>query len=150
MPGKVNAVIAESVTMVCAQVVGNDATVAVAGQSGNFEINVMMPVAAYNLLQSITLLARVTDNFVEQCLDGLEATENGPQSVERGLMLTTALAPVVGYDLAAAIAKEAAASGRTIREVARERTQLSDDDLARLLDPTEMVEPGLGKGGGGG
>jgi fumarate hydratase class II len=150
MPGKVNAVIAESVTMVCAQVIGNDTTVAVAGQSGNFEINVMMPVAAYNLLQSISLLAAATDNFVNQCVDGLEATENGPLMVERGLMLTTALAPVIGYDQAAAIAKEAAASGRTIREIARERTELSDEELDRTLDPAEMVEPGLGKGGGGG
>ena len=150
MPGKVNAVIAESVTMACAQVIGNDTTVAVAGQSGNFEINVMMPVAAYNLLQSISLLAAVTDNFVNQCIDGLEATENGPLMVERGLMLTTALAPVIGYDKAAAIAKEAAASGRTIRESARERTDLSDEELDRILDPAQMVEPGLGKGGGGG
>ena len=150
MPGKVNAVIAESATMACAHVIGNDTTIAVAGQSGNFEINVMMPVAAYNLLQSIDLLAAVTNNLVDQCIVGIRATERGPEMVERGLMLTTALAPVIGYDAAAEIAKEAAKSGRTIRELARERTKLSEADLDKILDPTEMTEPGLGKGGGGG
>jgi fumarate hydratase class II len=150
MPGKVNPVIAESVCMVCAQVIGNDATVVVAGQSGNFEINVMMPVAAYNLLQSIDLLAASIDNLVEQCVDGIQATEHGPEMIERGLMLTTALAPAIGYDAAAEIAKEAFKTGRTIRELARERTALSEAELSQLLDPTAMTEPGLGKGGGGG
>jgi fumarate hydratase class II len=150
MPGKVNPVIAESAAMVCAQVMGNDVAVAVAGQSGNFEINVMMPVAAYNLLQSISLLAAATDNLVVQCIDGITATERGPEMVERGLMLTTSLAPVIGYDAAAELAKEAYKTGRTIRELASERTQLSAEDLERTLDPAAMTEPGLGKGGGGG
>jgi fumarate hydratase class II len=149
MPGKVNPVIAESAAMVCAQVIGNDVTVAVAGQSGNFEINVMMPVAAYNLLQSIELLSKSIDNLVEQCIDGIRATERGPEMVERGLMLTTALAPVIGYDAAADLAKEAFKTGRTIRELARERTNLSPEELDRILDPAVMTEPGLGKGGGG-
>jgi fumarate hydratase class II len=150
MPGKVNPVIAESLAMVCAQVIGNDLTVSVAGQSGNFEINVMMPLAAYNLLQSIDILASATDNLVEQCIEGIEATARGPEMVERGLMLTTSLAPVIGYDAAADLAKEAYKTGRTIRELARERTRLSDEELDRILDPAAMTEPGLGKGGGGG
>jgi fumarate hydratase class II len=142
MPGKVNPVIPESVCMVCAQVMGNDVTITIGGQSGNFEINVMMPVVAYNLLQSIALLAAASDNFVEQCIAGLKATERGPQMVERGLAICTALAPHIGYDAAAEIAKEAARSGRTIREVARERTSLSEEELTRILDPLAMTEPG--------
>jgi fumarate hydratase class II len=143
MPGKVNPVIAESLTMVCAQVIGNDTTITIAGQSGNFELNVMMPVAAYNLLQSISLLARATTNFVEQCVDGIQATSTGPEMVERGLAICTALAPIVGYDAAAEIAKEAARSGRTVREVARERTSLGEAELGDVLDPAKMTEPGL-------
>ena len=150
MPGKVNPVIAESVTMVCAQVIGNDVTVAIAGQSGNFELNVMLPVAAYNLLQSIELLATSCENFATQCIDGLKATERGPAMVEQGLMLGTALAPVIGYDAAANIAKLAAKTGRTIREVAREQTQLSEAELDALLDPLKMTEPGVTLASGGG
>jgi fumarate hydratase class II len=143
MPGKVNPVIAESLLMVCAQVMGNHTTVTVAGQSGNFEINVMMPVTAYNVLQSITLLASATSNFVVQCLDGIEATQQGPNMVERGLAICTALAPEIGYDAAAAIAKEAYRTGETVRDVARRRTGLSDAELDRILDPEAMVKPGL-------
>jgi len=142
MPGKVNPVIPESVCMVCGQVMGNDVTITIGGQAGNFEINVMMPVVAYNLLQSIALLASAADNFVEQCIAGLKATERGPQMVERGLAICTALAPRIGYDAAAEIAKEAARSGRTIREVAGERTSLSEEELTRILDPVAMTEPG--------
>jgi len=149
MPGKVNPVIAESVAMVCAQVIGNDVTINIAGQSGNFELNVMMPVASYNLLQSIELLATSCSNFAEQCIDGLTATTRGPEMVEKGLMIGTALAPIVGYDAAAAIAKEAAKSGRTIREVAREQTDLSDEELDRVLDPSQMTEPGTTLAAGG-
>ena len=119
-------------------------------QGSNFELNVMMPVAAYNLLQSIELLADAADNFTDNCIVGLTATQNGPDMVERGLMTTTALAPEIGYDAAAAIAKEAFASGRTIREVAREKTSLTAEDLERLLDPTGMTEPGLTGAPGGG
>ncbi|HEY9773858.1 MAG TPA: class II fumarate hydratase [Planktothrix sp.] len=142
MPGKVNPVIAEAVCMVAAQVIGNDATVTIAGQSGNFELNVMMPVAAYNLLQSIVLIANATDNFRLKCIDGLTATKNGPALVERGLSLCTALVPEIGYDLAAQISHDAFESGKTIREVAREKTKLTDNDLQRLLDPGKMTEPG--------
>jgi fumarate hydratase class II len=150
MPGKVNPVIVESLLMVCAQVMGNHTTVTVAGQSGNFEINVMMPVTAYNVLQSITLLASATANFVVQCLEGIEATKQGPNMVDRGLAICTGLAPVIGYDAAAEIAKEAAKSGRTIREVAREKTRLSEAELDEHLDPARMTEPGLGGGPAGG
>jgi fumarate hydratase, class II len=144
MPGKVNPVIAEAVCQVAAQVVGNDATVAMAGASGsNFELNVMLPVAAYNLLQSIALLGSSIDNLVVQCIDGLKATTRGPEMVEKGLAICTALAPVIGYDAAAQISKEAYTSGRTIREVAREQTDLSEDELERILDPSTMTEPGL-------
>jgi fumarate hydratase class II len=151
MPGKVNPVIAEAVCQVVGQVVGNDQSVAFSAlQGSNCELNVMMPVASYNLLQSIELLAHAADNFTTNCIEGLTATANGPEMVERGLMTTTALAPEIGYDAAAAIAKEAFASGRTIREVAREKTSLSAADLERLLDPSSMTEPGLTGGPGGG
>jgi fumarate hydratase class II len=151
MPGKVNPVIVESVTMVAAQVIGNDATVAFAGATGSLlELNVMMPVAAYNLLQSIGLLAAAARNLAVQCVDALRATANGPALVERGLMTGTALAPRIGYDKAAAIAKEAYASGRTVREVARETTDLSEEELTSLLDPEAMTTPGRSAGGAGG
>jgi len=143
MPGKVNPVICESVTMVAAQVIGNDATVAFAGAAGSLlELNVMMPVAAYNLLQSIAILSTSAVNLAEQAVDGVEATANGPRLVEEGLMTCTALAPRIGYDAAAAIAKEAFRSGRTVRQVAREQTELTEEELTALLDPVRMTEPG--------
>lgn len=141
MPAKVNPVIAESLIMVAAQVIGNDATIAIAGASGNFELNVMMPVAAYNLIQSIELLAAAVSNFTLKCIDGLTATDNGPKLVERGLALCTALVPAVGYDIAAAIAHEAYTSGQTVREVARQKTKLSEEELTTLLDPMRMTAP---------
>jgi fumarate hydratase class II len=150
MPGKVNPVIAESVCMVCAQVMGNHTTITVAGQSGNFEINVMMPITAYNLLQSVKLLAAVAQNFARQCVVGLKATEKGPEMVERGLAICTSLAPVIGYDAAANISKEAHKTGRTVREVAREKTSLSEEELNRILDPAAMTKPGLEGGPAGG
>src|SRR5579859_1618625 len=150
MPGKVNPVIAESVCMVCAQVMGNHTTITVAGQSGNFEINVMMPVTAYNLLPSIALLAAVAHNFTEQCIKGLQATARGPEMVERGLAICTALAPIIGYDAAADISKVAYKTGRTVREVAREKTNLSEEELDRILDPASMTRPGLEGGLAGG
>ena len=150
MPGKVNPVISESVIQVVAQVIGNDATIAMSGQGGYFELNMMMPVAAYNILQSTSLLAAAAANFTAQCVVGIGATTAGPDLVERGLMLGTALAPAIGYDRAAGIAKQAAKEGRTIREVAREEAGLSDAELDQLLKPEKMTEPGLGGGGGGG
>lgn len=142
MPGKVNPVIPESLIQVCGQVIACDAAVVQAAQRSFFELNTGMPLAAYNLLLAIDLLANATDNFTRRCLEGLRATDRGPQMVEQGLMLATALAPAIGYDAAAAVAKEAAESGRTIREVARERTGLSEAELDRLLDPARMTEPG--------
>ena len=139
MPGKVNPVIAESAAMVAAQVIGNDSTITIAGQSGNFELNVMMPVAAHNLLESIALLATTAENFTEQCVAGLAATDRGPELVEQGLMLATALAPGVGYDRAADISKQAYKTGKTIREVAREETDLSEEQLDSLLDASKMT-----------
>jgi fumarate hydratase class II len=140
MPGKVNPVIAESAAMVAAQVMGNDATITIAGQSGNFELNVMLPLIAYNLLQSIELLANAAENFTDQSIVGIKATERGPELVETGLMLATALAPEIGYDRAAEISKEAYKTGRTIREVAREKTELSEEELDKLLDARKMTE----------
>jgi fumarate hydratase class II len=149
MPGKVNPVIVESLTMVVARVVGNDATVAF-GQTGSFlELNVMLPVTAAALLESIDLLGAAARNFSERAVRGLVATERGPQLVEQGLMLATALAPVIGYDEAARLAKEALKSGKTIRELALERG-MNPADLDRLLDPVAMTEPGLGGGAPGG
>ena len=146
MPGKVNPVIPESVCQVSAQVIGNDAAIAVAGQSGNFEINVMMPVTAYNLLQSIDLLAAAARNLGSQCVSGLTATRNGPEMVERGLAIVTTLVPHIGYDASAAIAKKAQTTGRTVKEVAAEETDLSPAELDEILDPTTMTEPGLSGG----
>ena len=149
MPGKVNPVIVESLTMVVARVLGNDTTVAF-GQTGSFlELNVMLPVTAAALLESIELLAAAAANFSRRTVDGLVATERGPALVEQGLMLATALAPVIGYDAAATLAKEALKSGRTIRELALERG-MAASDLDRLLDPAAMTEPGLGGGPTGG
>ncbi|HEV8280746.1 MAG TPA: class II fumarate hydratase [Candidatus Limnocylindrales bacterium] len=149
MPGKVNPVIIESLTMVVARVVGNDATIAFA-QTGSFlELNVMLPVTAVALLESIELLAAAAANFANRTVDGLVATDRGPALVEQGLMLATALAPVIGYDEAAKLAKEAFKDGRTIRELALERGMLAEE-LDRLLDPASMTEPGMEGGPAGG
>ncbi len=149
MPGKVNPVIVESLTMVVARVLGNDTTVAF-GQTGSFlELNVMLPVTAAALLESIALLAAATRNFADRAITGLTATERGPALVEQGLMLATALAPEIGYDAAAALAKEAFKTGRTIRELATERG-VAPGRLDELLDPASMTEPGLGGGSAGG
>jgi fumarate hydratase class II len=149
MPGKVNPVIVESLTMVVARVLGNDATVAF-GQTGSFlELNVMLPVTAAALLESIALLAAAARNFAERAVSGITATDRGPALVEQGLMLATALAPEIGYDAAAALAKEAFKTGRTIRELATERG-IAPGRLDELLDPAAMTEPGLSGGPAGG
>jgi fumarate hydratase class II len=140
MPGKVNPVIAESVMMVAAQVVGNDAAITIACQSGVFELNVMMPIMAYNLLESIRLLASSARNFAERCIEGIVANvERCNEMVEKSLAMCTALAPVIGYDAAAAIAKESYKTGRTVREIAAERNILPPDQLNELLDPMRMT-----------
>lgn len=143
MPGKVNPVIPESVCQVAAQIIGNDTTIVVAGQSGNFEINVMMPVAAHNLLQSMDLMSAAARNLTGQCISGLTATAKGPNMVDRGLAIVTTLVPHIGYDAAAAIAKEAGVTAKSVKEVALERTQLSSSDLDTILDPASMTEPDL-------
>ncbi len=150
MPGKVNPVIPEALLQVIAHVVGNDLAIVQSAQRSFFELNTMLPVAAHNLLESIALLASATGNFTTQCLTGLQATSQGPDMVEKGLMLGTALAPVIGYDKAAGLAKEAAKSGRTIREAALELTDLTDAELDEILKPEKMTEPGLGGGPAGG
>jgi fumarate hydratase class II len=128
--------------MVAAQVVGNDAVVALAGMSGNFELNVMMPVLAYNLIQEVELLAAAAGVFADKCVEGIEADRERCESmVEKSLAMCTSLAPLIGYDAAAAIAKQAYASGKTVREVAREQKALPDDELDRALDPRSMTEP---------
>ncbi|HVH63638.1 MAG TPA: class II fumarate hydratase, partial [Candidatus Dormibacteraeota bacterium] len=129
MPGKVNPVIIESLLMVIARVYGNDATITICGQTGSiFELNVMMPVAGFSMLESISLLAAATRNFSERCVEGLQATDRGPELVERSPMLATALNPVVGYDEAAKLAKESMRTGRSIRQLARARG-VSEKDL---------------------
>jgi fumarate hydratase class II len=151
MPGKVNPVIAESVTMVCAQVIGNDVTVTIGGQAGNFELIVMLPVMAYNLLQSIELLATVSDNFAARCIEGITANKERCQSlIEESLAMCTALAPEIGYEAAAKLAKEAYQSGKTVRQIAKERNVLPDKRLEELLDPWRMTEPGGPVGSAGG
>jgi fumarate hydratase class II len=141
MPGKVNPVIAESAIMVAAQVVAGDLALVQAGQWSLFELNTMLPLAGHNLVQSIELLGASCRNFADKCVRGVRATERGPELVERGLGIVTGLVPLIGYDQAAAIAKEAARTGRTIREVARERTDLTDAQLEAGLDPFRMTEP---------
>jgi fumarate hydratase class II len=140
MPGKVNPVIAESVLMACAQVIGHDATIAWCCAAGNFELNVMMPVMAYDLLESIELLTAVTRNFDEKCIRGLRADRARAESfVEQSLAMCTALVPEIGYEKAALIAKEAYASGRTVREIARDKSGLTEERLRELLDPVRQA-----------
>ncbi len=140
MPGKVNPVIAESLLMVCAQVIGYDATIAWCAAAGNFELNVMMPVMAYDLIDSIELLATGSRNFAEKLVDGLEADRERAQGfIEQSLAMGTALAPEIGYEQAAKLVKEAYASGRTVREVARQKAGLSEERLDALLDPRSQA-----------
>ena len=144
MPGKVNPVIPEAVAMVAAQVIGNDATIAIAGQSGNFQLNVMLPVATYNLLQSIELLANASVVLADKAIAGFEVnTDRINAAVGRNPILVTALNPVIGYELGAKIAKKAYAEGRALKDVAKELTDLSDDELDRLLDPMALTEGGI-------
>jgi fumarate hydratase class II len=141
MPGKVNPVIAESLCQVAAQVIGNDTTIAVCGLSGNLELNVMMPVLAYNLLQSIEILATSTRNFAHKCVGGLKAnTSRINNMIEESLALCTALSPIIGYDRASKIAKQAYETGKTVREVALEKKILPEEKINEVLDPWGMTE----------
>jgi fumarate hydratase class II len=143
MPGKVNPVIVESLLQVCAKVIGNDAGILVAGQASHFELNMMLPLVAHDLLQSLALLAAGCRNFSERCIEGLSATKRGPELVESGLAIATALAPRIGYAAAAKVAHEAARTGETVLEVALRRTGLPKAELRRLLDPNRLTKPGL-------
>jgi len=149
MPGKVNPVVPEAVAMAAAQVIGNDVTVAVAGQSGAFQLNVMLPVIAYNLLQSIELLAASARMLGRSAIAGFAVNPRQiSAALERNPMLVTALSPVIGYDQAAAIAKRALAEGRPIRDVAAEMTDLAPERLAKLLDPAALTRGGIRQGSG--
>ncbi len=151
MPGKVNPVIPEAVAMVAAQVIGNDLTVTIGGQSGNFQLNVMLPVIAYNLLQSLELLASGTRALADRAIAGFTVNQARlDEAVERNPILVTALNPVIGYEKGAAIAKKAYAEARPIREVAQKMTDLGAEELKRLLDPRDLTRGGIKGGGGGG
>ena len=148
MPGKVNPVIPEAMLQVCAQVMGNDVAIAIGGSGGNFELNVMMPLIAHNLLQSIHILSGAVTIFDEKCVRGIEANlRRIEETVERSLMLATPLAPIIGYDKAAEISKRAFAENKTVREVALATLDLSADQLKKILDVSGMVIPGAGGGG---
>jgi len=143
MPGKVNPVIAESFLQVCAQIYGNCCAVELSAQTGNFELNVMLPVVAHNILESVEIMAKSAVNFSKKCIEGLEATELGPKSVHKGLSMVTALVPEIGYDLSAKIAQEAERTGKTVEEIAVEKTNLSPSKIKEILDPFKMINPGL-------
>lgn len=144
MPAKVNPVICESVTMAAAHVIGNDACISACDQQGNFELNVMLPVMAYNLLESIDLLAAVSENFVNQCVSGITANvERCRELADQSLSLCTPLAPKIGYDKAAKVAKLAWAEGKSVRQAAIEMKVLEPAELERVLDLEAMTKPGL-------
>jgi fumarate hydratase class II len=146
MPGKVNPVIPEAVCMVCAQVIGNDTTITVAGQSGLFQLNVMLPIVALNLLQSLELLATVSTLLADSAISGFTVRhDNIRKALERNPILVTALNPVIGYELGASTAKQAYKDGRPIKEVALDMTDLSAEELDRLLNPLELTKGGIKK-----
>lgn len=142
MPAKVNPVLCESVTQVAAQVIGHDAAITIGALRGQLELNVFVPMIAYDLLESIRLLSAVSVLFADRCIDGIEVDEaRVREGVERSLAMATALAPRLGYDRAAELAKEAWRSGRTVREVAVEQQVLPEDELDTLLDPMRQAKP---------
>jgi fumarate hydratase, class II len=151
MPGKVNPVIPEAAAMVAAQVIGNDATITIAGQSGNFQLNVMLPVIAYNVLESIRLLGNAWRALADDAIAGFRVNKDRmTQALDRNPVLVTALNPIIGYELGAVIAKQAYAEGRSIREVAEQKTRLRPEELAKILDPTELTRGGIKGGTSGG
>jgi fumarate hydratase class II len=143
MPGKVNPVLCESMMQLTARVLGNDQTIVVCGAAGGqFQLNIMMPVMAHTALESVALLASGTKAFVELCVSGMEANEETCEAaVEKSLSMVTSLNPHIGYEKAAALAKEAFATGKTIRELCREQGILPEDTLNKALDPWSMTEP---------
>ena len=149
MPGKINPVMAEALILVAAQVIGHDAAITLGGLGGYFELNLMMPLLAYDLLRSIEWLGRAARAFAERCVAGIEVkAERCRDDVEQSLALATGLAPYLGYDAAAEIAKEAHRTGRTVRAVAEDRGVLTGEELDAALDPRRMTEPGLPDGAG--
>ena len=150
MPGKVNPVMCESVMQVCAQVIGNDTAVCWGGANGNLELNVMMPMIAHNMLENIRLLTSVVRVFQDKCVSGITANrEHCLELVERSMAMVTSLAPIIGYDRAAEIAKESARTGKTVREICQANRVLPQSELDKVLDPIEMTKPG-GEGAAGG
>ncbi|HUP15480.1 MAG TPA: class II fumarate hydratase [Acidimicrobiia bacterium] len=144
MPGKVNPVMSEMMMQVAAQVVGNDATVTWSAANGNFELNVMMPVLSHNLSESISILANAARVFAERCVEGLEANEERARElVERNVIVVTALNPHIGYDAGAKVAKEALATGKSVREIVLEQGLMTEADLDRVLDLKKMTEGGV-------
>jgi len=144
MPGKVNPVIPESTMMLCATVIGNDAAITVGGQHGNFELNVMIPMIASHLLDSISLLSNGCRNLVDRCINGIEANrERAAGLIEGSLAMVTALAPIIGYDAAAKIAKESFTTGKPVRQLALEHKVLSEEKITEVLDPMSQTEPGI-------
>ena len=144
MPGKVNPVLCESVLQVAAHVIGCDATITYCGQAGNFELNVMMPVIALRLIESIQFTANVINALTDKCIIGISADRARCQAmVEQSLAMVTALAPAIGYENAAKLAQRAMASGQTIRELAQQEKVLGDEELAKILDPWRMTQPGI-------
>jgi fumarate hydratase class II len=144
MPGKVNPVIPEAVTMVCAQVIGNDLTITIGGQAGNFQLNVMLPVIVHNLIQSIEILATASVSLADSAIAGFTVRlDNINRALGRNPILVTALNPVIGYEKGAAVAKRAYKEGRPVKDVAREMTDLTDEELDRLLDPASLTEGGI-------
>jgi len=151
MPGKINPVISEATMMVCAQVIGNDAAITVGAQHGNFELNVMLPVIAHNLLQSIELLASVTRVLADKAVAGFTVNvDHINELVDRNPIMVTGLNPVIGYDQAAKIAKQAYAEGRRVKDVALELTELAAEELDAILDPAALADPGIKGGASGG
>jgi fumarate hydratase class II len=151
MPGKVNPVIPEATAMVAAEVIGNDATITIAGQSGNFQLNVMLPLIAFKLIESMRLLANVSRALADNAIRGFTINQARlDEALERNPILVTALNPVIGYEKGAAIAKKAYAEGRPILEVAKKNTDLSEQELKALLDPLELTRGGIKGGTSGG
>ena len=144
MPGKINPVIPEAMMMVCAQVIGNDVAVTIGGQHGNFQLNVMLPVIAYNVLQSETILANASRVLADKAIEGFEVNRERIASlVDKNPILVTALNPVIGYELGAKVAKTAYAEGRSLKEVALELTDLSEEELEKILDPMNLTKGGI-------
>ncbi|MGH8122524.1 MAG: lyase family protein, partial [Rudaea sp.] len=151
MPGKVNPVIPEAMAMVCAQVIGNDAVITIAGQSGNFQLNVMLPLIAYNLLQSIQILTNASRSLADRAIAGFKVREDRiKETLDRNPILVTALNSVIGYEKGAAIAKQAYKQGRPILDVALETSGLSRSKLMQLLDPAALTKGGIHGSSGGG